>query len=50
MVQAGQQRDEANHRVEASKEARTRTMVLAGRQAVEFGQREEEYLHQLQQA
>ena len=30
MVQAGQQRGEANHRVAVSEEARTRTMVLAG--------------------
>jgi len=47
MVQVGQQRDEANHRTEASEEARTRTMVLASHQAIEFGQREEEYLHRL---
>lgn len=45
MRKASQQRDEANRRTEASEAARTRTMVLAGRQAADFGHREEEYLH-----
>ena len=44
MVQVGQQREDANRRAEVSEEARTRTMVLA---MVEFGRREEEYLHRL---
>ena len=44
MVQVGQQREDANRRAEVLEEARTRTMVLA---MVEFGRREEEYLHRL---
>ena len=50
MVLVGQQRDEANHCVEESKEDKTRTMVLAGRQAIEFDQMEQEYMRRLQHA
>ena len=45
MVQAGQQRDAAICHVEALEEARMRTMVLAGQQAIEFGHMEQEYMH-----
>ena len=42
-VQAIQQRDEAYHLAEARKEARTRTMVLAGRLENDYRRREAEY-------
>jgi DNA-binding helix-hairpin-helix protein with protein kinase domain len=44
-MQAIQQRDEAYHLAEYREEARTQTMVLAGRLENDFHRREVEYLH-----
>ena len=48
-VQAIQQRYEAYSLAEAREEARTRTMVLAGRLENDYRQREAEYQHQIQE-
>ena len=44
MVQADQQRDVAIRCAEVSEEARTRTMVLASQQTIEFGHTKQEYM------
>ena len=46
-MQAIQQRDEAYSLVEAREEARTRTMVLAGRVQNDYRRREAEYRRQI---
>ena len=48
-VQAIQQRDGAYRLVEAREEARTRTMVLAGRMENDYRRREAEYRRQIQE-